>query len=155
MDPLMGVDLGGTHLEALRDKAINLLVKYLCHAVIYSTWRSGEWDFTEFFTEWSSVWLLYKYQATSEVVLVEIFKGGTQTFVGFDLYDEASHLTMLNFEVWMCLASGHGRGAVMRILEVCWLTWRRNLVQFLDLLVTLYNSLLSHQQEVGLNCYSG
>lgn len=37
MDPLMGVDLGGTHLEALRDKAINLLVKYLCHVVIYST----------------------------------------------------------------------------------------------------------------------
>lgn len=32
----------------------------------------------------------------SEVALVEIFKGGTQTFIGFNLYGEAPHLTMFN-----------------------------------------------------------
>lgn len=49
----------------------------------------------------------------------------------------------------MCLANGHGRAALMRVLELCWWIWRRNLVQFLGLVATL----LSPQQEVGLNCY--
>lgn len=78
MDPLMGVDLGaGTHLEALPDKAINLLVKYRSLAVIYSTWLPEGWSLTCS----GSLWLLYKYHTLTRGHFWCWFsKGETQTF---------------------------------------------------------------------------
>lgn len=142
MDPLMGVDLGaGTHLEALRDKAINLSVKYWSLAVIYSTWLPEDWSLTCS----GSVWLLYKYHTLTRAHFWHWFSKVKSKLVQFDLCDwgpTSYHAQDLRLQ--------HGRAALMRVLEEFWGTRRRNAEYSLNWLVSFLIS-PSPLQEVCLN----